>query len=254
MFHSPHDARERILLYGEAGVGKSRAYIDIARVLKATKSPASVYIIDNDKSAKWMAESANLDLQITEVYEWPEYISALKTIIKTIKRDDWLILDLASEAWPAVQSYYTEQVFGNDIGAYFLQVKKDMGKQTEFDGWTDWKVINKLYSDFMRPFVYRSPCHILATSTCDPITRKKSPDAKVGDDKETVSVFGSVGFKPEGQKRLKHQFNTTIFLHKTNVGLYVATSVKDRERPLIISQPIKSFSIDYLKTVAGWQL
>lgn len=255
-FQSPLVARERILLYGEPSTGKSNAVVSIAKLNKITHTDSTIYIIDNDRSYDMTTEQLDLPIVVYNVYEWMEYIDTLKTILPKLRSNDWLVCDLISECWPSVQEFYTNQVFGQDIGSYFLQVKQDLNKDTEFGGWTDWKYINKLYFDFVRPFVYKSPCHILGCATADPIQRPKggSGKAAAGDDKETVSVFGQVGFKPDGQKRLKHQFNTTIFLHKSLRGEYLMTSVKDRERVLQISTPLNNFAIDYLKGVAQWTI
>lgn len=254
-FESPLKARERILLYGEPGVGKGNAVISIAKLLQLTKSESCVYVIDNDKSYLMETEQSGLENTVVkEVYEWEEYVETLKAVLPLLQPNDFLVCDLISEVWAVVQEYYTRMIFGNDIGAYFLQVKQDMKKDTEFGGWTDWKYINKLYFDFVRPFVYKSPCHIIGVATADPINRGGRGGSTAGDDKETVSVFGPVGFKPDGQKRLKHQFNTTIFLHKSLKGEYLMSSVKDRERQLMTAKPVNNFALQYLREVAGWQI
>ena len=255
MFSSPLTARERILLYGEPGVGKGEAVLSIARMLKATKSPGRVYVIDNDKSYLFAAELQSLGdyLIVEEVYDFPEYRDALNKFLKKITPNDFLVCDLMSESWSAVQTYYTDQIHG-DEAAYFLEFRKrSAAGGNALDGWTDWQYINKLYFNFAKPFVYKSPCHIIACATADPVARPKA-GSTVGDDKETISVFGSVGWKPDGQKRLKHQFNTTIFLFKDNRSIHRMTSVKDRGRSLIIGQEVHNFAIDYLKNVAQWKV
>lgn len=255
-FTTTLEARERILLYGEPGVGKSKQIIEIAKFLKATRSSSHIYVVDNDRSYKLMVAANNVSDYVTvyEVYDYQDYIKAKLSIMPKLKPDDFYVCDLMSELWDTTQTYYTEQVFKGDMGAYFLTVALNPKQDTEFDGWTDWKVINKLYFDFAKPFVYASPCHVIATSSASPVVRKKNANAKVGDDKETVSVFGSVGYRPDGQKRLKHQFNTTIFMHKNPRGEFIMTSVKDRERELFSSKRVNNFAIDYLKGVAGWTM
>ena len=256
-FVSPIEARERILLYGEPGTGKTKQIIEVIKFLKVTKTPFHAYAIDNDRSWKLMVDKHNLEDYVTvyEVYEYPEYMEAAKKIIPKLHPNDLYICDLASELWPTTQEYYTDQMYHDDIGKFFLDAMTS-GKDHEFEGWTDWKVINKLYFSFMRPFVYKSPCHVFATSTADPVMRPKSGAnaSKVADDKETISIFGSVGYKPEGQKRLKHQFNTTILMHKDSRDKFIMSSVKDRERELFRNKPVNNFALDYLKGVAGWQL
>lgn len=266
-FTTTLETRERILLYGEPGTGKSKQIIEIAKFLKATRSSSHMYVVDNDRSYKLMVAANNVSDYVTvyEVYDYQDYIKAKAAIMPKLKTykwpgtdhlvsDDFYVCDLMSELWDTTQTYYTEKVFKGDMGAYFLTVALNPKQDTEFDGWTDWKVINKLYFDFAKPFVYQSPCHVIACSSATAVVRKKDANAKVGDDKETVSIFGSVGYRPDGQKRLKHQFNTTIFMHKNPRGEFVMTSVKDRERELFSSKRVNNFAIDYLKGVAGWQM
>lgn len=255
MFSSGWSFPERILLYGEPGVGKTKCYLEIAKLSKITGSDAKFYVIDNDRAVEMMADSMHLDnVKVENVYEWEEYMVALKKLMKLVRPSDFLICDLMSETWTAVQSYYTDQVFGDDIGSYFLKVKRDMeGKDREFEGWTDWKVINKLYFDFTRPFVYKSPCNIIAVSGAAPVVRSKGTST-VGDSKETISIYGQVGYKPEGQKRLAHQFNTTLFLSKDSRGEHIITTLKDRERELLQGTRLKNFALDYLKGPAGWTM
>lgn len=253
-FQSPLVARERILLYGEPGTGKSHAIVQLAKFMMSASPTTNFYVIDNDRSYKLTQEINSLsNMAVKEVYDFPEYREALDTFLRLIKPNDFLVCDLMSESWSAAQTYYTDQVHDNEAN-YFLQVRaamKSPTKENVLDGWTDWQYINRIYFNFAKPFVYKSPCHIIATSTADPVARPK-PGSTVGDDRETLTVFGSVGWKPEGQKRLKHQFNTTIFVFKDNRGVHRFTTVKDRERPLIIAQPLNSFPIDYLKSIAKW--
>lgn len=255
-FSSPLVARERILLYGEPSVGKSHTVVSLAQFLQSIDPSICIYVIDNDRSYQMAKELLHLDnMVVAQVYSFPEHRAALDAALAILKPNDWLICDLASEVWPTVQSYYTEMIYDDEVN-YFLKLRAAMSnpaKENVLDGWTDWQYINKAYNAFIKPFVYQSPCHVIATSTAEPVARPKS-GSTVGDDKETVSVFGGVGFRPEGQKRLRHQFNTTIFLSKDGRGEYRMTTVKDRNRELIVGQPIHNFAMDYLKGVAGWQL
>lgn len=257
MFQSPLQARERILLYGEPGTGKSNAVISIAKFLKSTHSAGRIFVIDNDKSYQRVAELMGLGdhLQVEECYDFPDHRAALEKFVRTVRPDDWLVCDLMSEVWSCAQTFYTDSVY-DDEANYFLKVRQAMNnpaKENVLDGWTDWQYVNKIYSAFARPFIYKSPCHVIAVSTAEPVSRAK-PGSTVGDDKETISVFGSVGFRPEGQKRLRHQFNTTILMHKDNRSRYLMTTVKDRDRELVVSQPVNNFAIDYLKGIAQWTL
>jgi len=253
MLLSPHKYPERILLYGEPGTGKSHAVITLAKFLEATHSDAYIRVLDNDRSYRRAVENNNLShVAVEDVYDFPEYRKSLTEFLRASQPNDWLVCDLMSEAWTAAQTYYTESVYGDDAN-YFMQVRAAMtnpNKENVLEGWTDWQFINKQYFAFAKPFVYKSPCNIIAVSTADPLNRT----GRNVDDKETVSVYNQVGWKPEGQKRLKHQFDTTIFMFKDNSSNYRMTSVKDRDRALLVSRPVNNFAIDYLVTTAGWTI
>lgn len=251
---TPHKYPERILIYGEPGVGKSNAVIQTAKFLSQTSTPSKIFVIDNDRSYVRAAENNNItNMQVADVYDFPEYRDALSLFIKSVQPHDFLVCDLMSEAWTAAQTHYTDSVYGDEAN-YFLQVRSQMSNPTKdgnvLEGWYDWQYINKQYFAFAKPFIYRSPCHVIAVSTADPISRS----GRNADDKETLTVFSSVGYRPEGQKRLKHQFDTTIFMFKDNSGGYRMTTVKDRDRELVTSAHVVNFPVDYLMRVANWTL
>jgi hypothetical protein len=250
----PADDRllERILAFGPAGTGKSTAGASIAALAQKTGSDARFHVVDTDLAwDRMLAEGypglANVDVHVA--LEWPEYREALAKIRSIVRPQDWVVVDLISNAWETVQSYFTEQVFDQDVGDYFLQVRKEMkagSKKLEtFSGWVDWSVINSLYKSWAHDLLFKTRANVLCMARM----------AKVSDaeDKATRVLFGPHGVKPEGQKALAYQFHSVLLMGQPRAGEWTMTTVKDRERPQLDKAPVRSFAVDYLVRVGRWR-
>ncbi len=243
--------RERILTFGVQGTGKGTAILEIAR-----KCPLDTfYVLDTDMGsydkllATLFSDLNNVDVKCVD--EWDEFTDNVKDIQAKMGRDDWLVIDMMTETWGAVQSWFTEQVFGNDIADYFLEVRKkkkeaDADKKAlgAFDGWMDWPVINKEYFRFYK-LLLKTPGHMYWAAEQDVIGKD--------DDKEVKGQFGPYGVKPKGQKKLGHVPSTVLWLTKSRVGEYYMTTIKDRGREEMEEQRFGNFAVDYMMKVAGWR-
>lgn len=245
---------ERILAIGAPGTGKSCAWLTIARLSQQTGSPARFYCIDTDYAIARMLHTEFRDLRNVVVYEvssWTAIEDALRQSLQAGAWDDWLIVDMIDMPWDLVQAYYTEETRGQDIGRYFLEVRKTLGDKDNslrpFDGWTDWQVINKLYLSWIYGVIYHSNMHIFATSKIE------ATDVK-NDDKEMLALFGPYGVKPRGQKHLGHQFHTILLFSCLKPYDWRLTTIKDRGRTPFEGAPLKNFALQYLVAKAGWKL
>lgn len=245
---------ERILLFGPAGSGKSTAAASIASMAQKTKSDARFHVIDTDLAWDRMLIEGYPDLSNVEVHvalDWPEYKESLAKIRSVIRPNDWVVVDLVSNAWETVQSYFTEQVFDRDIGDYFLQVRKDLktGKKSleAFSGWVDWSVINAMYKTWTNDLLFKTRANVICMAKMGKVHVEQ-------DDKATRLLFGPHGVKPEGQKSLAYQFHTVLLTGEPRTGEYTLTSVKDRERVQLDKAPVKRFALDYLVKIGGWRL
>jgi hypothetical protein len=191
------------------------------------------------------------NVEVRNVFEWPEYEKGLREFLSKVRPEDWIIVDMIDMAWEAVQAYFTDEVFGKDIGAYFLEIRKTISGEDKtvraFDGWRDWGIINKLYLSWMNKLVYRSPCHVLAAAKAEPINSNT-------DEKELIKVYGPYGARPKGQKHLGHNFHTVLFLQKIKHDDYRFTTVKDRERKAAEGEKLTDFVLQYLVPRAKWKL
>lgn len=248
---------ERILLFGPAGSGKSTAAASIAQMAQKTKSDARFHVIDTDLAWDRMLVEGYPDLANVEVHvalDWPDYRESLAKIRSVVRPQDWVVVDLVSNAWETVQAYFTEQVFDRDIGDYFLQVRKELkgGKKSleAFSGWVDWSVINAMYKTWANDLLFKTRANVLCTAKMAKVYAEQ-------DDKATRLLFGSHGVKPEGQKALAYQFHTVLLTGERKVGdetEYFLTTVKDRERAQLDKATVRKFALDYLVKVAGWRL
>lgn len=248
--------REKLLLMGPPGSGKTTDWLNVAKWAKATGSPAKFYALDTDNALDAFLEpggqygdldwrkGGNVEWQHT--YEWEEYEAALKTFQPKIGQNDWLIVDFISPSWDAVQGYYVAEVFKSGIEDYFLNARKLAKGGNPLDGWTDWSVINRLYKSWMNQILHRTAGHKFFTAEVEAIRET--------DDKGIKAAFGSFGVRPRGQKQLGHQTHTTLLCAVDRKGERTITTIKDREREIVAGKVVKEFTVDYLTSIAGWHL
>jgi len=281
---------ERILAIGITGSGKSYQWLKIARVLKPTG--AKFRCVDTDNDIDYMLRTQFLDLlpenggnvYVHPAFSWPEYERSVAWIQQKgitpeneakmdkyllaaykapIRLFDWVVVDKINNAWSTVQRYFTSEVFGEGMGEYFLQVRREMqagirktakgGMPSSpimegLDGWKDWSVINKLYDDWILPIIHRVRCNVYAASDVVPLDRKTDKDPIV------LNVFGDIGVKAAGQKALGGQHHS-IFLLIPGTERWLVTTIKDRAgRPYFKSTPLTSLYMQYLVVKAGWPI
>lgn len=248
-------ARERILLMGSFGSGKSNAWCTVAAWLRRTKSPAKVYVVDTDHAVDRLSEGYDgfFDNVVhADVWDYEETDKALDKFKKAKPtKEDWLVVDLANKLWQFAQNYYIDETFGKDAATYYLEFKKAGGKgnplsQEAFGA--NWQVINYQYDALMQK-VQRWPGHVLFCVPAEPTSTGAG-----GDDKDTIAMYGKHGVKPAGQKALGFQFFTVIWMIPKGNEKWEFSTIKDlnRERPQ--KQPISDFVMDYLVKIGGWTL
>lgn len=258
---SPHKAGERILAQGTFNAGKTHNWFDIAN---ATPDDVTFHVIDTDDTVLPFIESdefAHLEDRMNwiEPIEWPEYIHFLKDATKHAKKkaarnwtkgrrsDDWLVIDMASELWEAVQAYYSDKVYGTDIADFWLEYRVraeggEKGSTSPYDGMTDWPTVKKLYKQ-AKSLITRFPGHVyLATG------EKKMAEHVESEATKRQFNGAAKGWKPEGEKTLGHMTRTVIRCHNQRY-----TTVKDRQREPQKGARVSDFSKDYLIKVAGWK-
>ena len=246
---------EKILAIGPYGAGKSYAWLSIALWAQRTGSDAQFYVISTDDATSRATSSQEFgqlrNLHDYPCFVWPDFKQASVEIRSVIRPQDWLIVDLLDPAWEAVQAYFIEQVFNENIEDYFLQARKETksgkGTMKTLDGWKDWSIINRLYKAWVNPLFLQTKVNIYATAKVEQV----SSDT---DDKETRLIFGPYGVKPKGQKETGNLFHSILLFNYPKAGKYYLTTIRDRQRPVFEKLPLTNFVTQYLVKVGGWRM
>ena len=250
--HPQNPRRERILVMGPPGAGKSTTWKDIAEWYDRTGAQGTMYVADSDGA--WEGQrptDGHLDgrVKATDVYDFPSIVGVVEEATTNFQSGDFLVIDMIDKAWSYAQSHYYEQVYGKELDQFWLEAKKD-GVNPGGEWGSNWTVINKLHQSLMLK-LQRYPGHLIA---CAPVAEVRQPDRQGagGDRKEILHLFGKFGVKPQGQKDLPYNFHTVLFLQDVPRLGYTYTSIKDRDRELVSGEPLASFVKSYLIAKAGW--
>ena len=277
---------ERIGVTGVTGSGKSYHWLKLAEILKPT---GSIFrCLDTDNAITYMLETQFTHLlprnggnvYVLNVFDWLDYKlgvswllrkkltteqlsmmspEVVKDMARPLKSNDWTIVDMADMAWSTVQRYFTSEVFGEDMGDYFLRVRKELEQglrknaktdnpmKEGLDGWKDWGVINKMYDDWILPIIYKIPTHVYTTTKVEKLDRGEK-------DVELTMLYGDLGVRLAGQKRLGHQMHSLFLLIPGKDGWFI-TTIKDRGgRNYFKKVPLISFYMQYLVAKASWPI
>ncbi len=252
-------SRERILLYGREGTGKTESWLSIAEMWPEAK----FFVVDTDDSVQRMLETDHKELtniSCTVAQNWEAMDKALDTYIaatigivqkmkQPIRKEDlpWIIVDFADATWDMVQNFFTESIFGKSTDEYFLQARKTLGNSKQLqplDGWTDWQVINKIFQSRWNTLTKGGgPFHLCITAKA----------VEPSGDLEAKSLYKSLKKMPGGEKRMGGRVHTVLMASVDNEGWYLSTA-KDRGRPLLSFHKNSKFAISYLMKIAGWEV
>lgn len=264
---APSKIRERILLIGTFGTGKSEAWYKIAEWHRKSKPTARFFIGDSDRfSADRILEEYGDGTEIKmgglvfrqygncyvyDLDEWDSFMAFVKFASENALPDDWTIVDMIGAAWTRVQDSYTDMVYGKDIVEFYVEKKRknvtEGGKPAHAmaDAYgSNWQVINKMYGAFTQ-LLLRNRGHVLACTPAEKIGEKEEGDV--------VREYGKFGYKPVGQKHMGHLFHTVLLLQQGQKGWSFST-LRDRKREGKTAQPLSDFVLNYLVGVAGWKL
>ena len=110
-------ARERIMAYGAPGVGKSFMWLDILEAYyQSGDRDTHFYIIDSDFGVTKLLEEGYEHLEdagmmtVYNPYDFPGMIHSSREIRSMAMKGDWIVLDLAEQAWDEAQLFHTGEV------------------------------------------------------------------------------------------------------------------------------------------------
>lgn len=251
---SPYGFKEKMLLVGGGGVGKSNAVLSVARRVKG-----QFWVIENEVSPSYQRalETDFVDIQdrvtVDEVAGWEEFAETLARVVEHADAaQDWLVIDSVTPTWDDVQIWYNRQVHnGKSLADHMIEMRakaENTGAfQKEFGGDGKFGFINAEYFEKCYGQLKKWKGHLIMTAEADAI-RSDEKDQSIKD------VFGHTGIKPKGQKKLHHVTHTALVMGKRAAGDYWMTTAKDRNRREMEREKVQDFATDYLKGVAGWKL
>ena len=254
---SPHGFRERFLLIGGGGAGKTTAALSM---IDASGQHADV--IDLDYSQAWERGIA-LDFPSCEdrvhvhsvLPDWEDFIDVLEKLVDEHGDDksQWLVIDSVSPTWELVQSWYIGIAVGTDLGQHMAELRRDSNTLKEYQAsiveTMNWPAVKKEYGRLWRAIMSWKG-HLILTAEVKAMKGEK--------DQEVLALYGQLGYKPVGEARLHHVTSSTFFLSHDSRG-YKYTTVKDRGREDQEGEDIAGiedggFAQSYLRDVAGWKL
>lgn len=215
------------------------------------------HVIDNDRSPSYSRslettfhELRNVEVYRTDPDDFPMILDTARQVAPKVGPRDWLVMDPMGTTWPAVQSWFINELHGVDDDEYFMAVRKaklDANAKkgsplAPFEGFMDWPVINRKYARLVN-VLFKTQGHLYLTAEQASLGEKES--------RETSALFGPYGVKPAGQKALGHAPSTVLWCRKSAAG-YTVTTVKDRDRGELENEEVNDLGIDYLVKIAGW--
>jgi len=246
--------RDRVLIYGEPGVGKTWNVLALLR----DHPESELWVIDPDAGMKRVIQEFSDDVRKRTHYflarSWKDVRKIFRHIRKRIKSKDFLLLEHLGQLWDMAQSYYIKQVFTKATGDFYIELRRRLiqskkDEQARLDGWKDWSIIKKLHNtDFMDVVTRGINCNIVATSSAGELYEFEK-------DKDLRNLYSSVGLKPEGEKHNAYRFDVVLCLGRTG-NKFFFTPVKLRGRPLFgrtdIPKGASVFQVLWLKARLGF--
>lgn len=261
VIESPHRFPERLLLFGDAGAGKSSAVCNMARYMPDKQ----FWIADTDVSFAYdrmlATEYQDVDAQgnvhVLMSTDWDEYTANMDQIMaQADPKVDVLVVDNGTFPWQWVQDHHTNAQYGVDIDDYYLQLKRQYHDDTKgymaavAEGMS-WPLVNKkFHKGFYRPF-HKWAGHAVIVTQAKQVSKQEK-------DEDIVAQFKVHGAMPAGQKDLSYVMATNILmLDRGKIGgkqTWAISTTKDRGRDKVEKMEIDEFARDYLVDIAGWEL
>ena len=142
--------KERILLMGPPSSGKTFQLLRVYDTL--TEQGVDCHIIDlEDKvEASIISQGLKLPKNFSVATSWEEYREAVSGI--NLKPNNWVLVDRVDLSWPAVQRWFTQQKYEEELADRMLKKSLEMKKSSMFIPRFDqgsWQVINEAYESTM---------------------------------------------------------------------------------------------------------
>ena len=235
---------------GSPGSGKTYQMVKCAEAI-CKEGKHKVYAVDlEDKLEGMLIGTGNLNLvnfKWWKAFSWEELKVIREELEKLVQPGDWLMIDRADLPWPAVQRWYTQQKYNEELADVMMKkamaIKNSFMVAPRFDQGS-WQVINEQYDSFMGFILYRSRANVLLTT-----------GIKAASEDTPLDTYGSLGVLPRGQKELGHQPHSVFLLNQERQGKGTAwkiTTAKDLpNRTYFDHEDLFDFSVQYLALYYG---
>ena len=242
--------KERILLMGPPGSGKSHQILQVAFSLKDYGIPMYAIDLEDKLEAMLLGQGKPENLTLYSTFDWDadsdkDYPGGVKQVVETIlekvKPGDWIGVDRADLMWPMVQRWFTQKKYEEELAERMMKKSMQMKKSSMFIPRFDqgsWQVINEQYESQIMSILYKSRCNIILSSGIRGISEENPMD------------IGRLGVLPRGQKELGHQPHSLFLLGQEKKGrdrTWLITTDKDLTgREYFEREPLYDFSLQYL--------
>lgn len=269
----PGFLREKTLLIGGAGTGKTTAWLSIAWWAFLSKDTRTFYVLDTDDEAvlqvmnepryDGMLRSFNGEtyneggnVVIYSAYNWDDYMRFSdkmtweKSIASQAQPGDFIVIDFVSHLWVAAQDGYVHDAANKTRGSALREAGVaglsgwDMYKQ-DFN----WNAINGSYFDVLLPILLQSRAHVFMTAEEDQINVN---NPKLSDADKAHLQFST--WKAVGQKKLPYQCRSYLRMQRLARGRVLTTNGKDRARKEFDGDTCEDFFQMYMVGAAGWEV
>ena len=279
-------AKERILIYGGGGTGKTYDALTVAH--RCLGPGQTMWVIDTDNAVGslleevpafeqlgiafdgyWDGETFEHDdtfptdpdgkVRIFHAKNWDEIVAAVDVVRSDASGQDWILFDSVSQPWTWVQEWFVRRTHGEDYADWLIDWRVQQlasgkaGNQEAQALLADgaWTFINAQWKATVTELVVNPPCHLLLTAEAKALRSD-------GKDQKAVRVmYDAVGAKPEAQWALGHKVKTVLIKDKTRGAnpKRTTTTVKDwgREDRMLDEDQVDDFALGYLRGIAGWR-
>ncbi len=245
------DIRERILLMGAPGTGKTLQLVNIARFLEEEHG-LKLYCIDLEDKLGAMLANINdppHNIETMVVFDWDDedeggMKQAADWLEQKVKPGGWVAVDRMDLAWSMVQRWFTEIKFDESMADKMAEVSKGMKKPSKFIPRFDsgsWQVINEQYEWMMMRIMYKLRANVIIT------TGIKSNE----DGANPLDVYGSLGVLPRGQREIGHQPHSVFLLTQKAANRQLVWRISTGKdlpgRTWFDDERLTDFSVQYLE-------
>jgi energy-coupling factor transporter ATP-binding protein EcfA2 len=251
---SPHRFKERLLMFGEGGSGKSTAVLSMARYMPY----AHFWVNDTDVSFAYdrllALEFQDVDdrgnVTVLQSSDWAEFTANNEEVAaKADQANDVLVVDNGTFPWQWVQDAHAQAQYGIDIDIFLSDLRKQYGKDNKeyakamAEG-MQWPLINKKFTKGFYKMFHSWKGHAII------VAQSKSTKGEKDDD--MLTQFRIHGAMPAGQKDLAYVMATNILMMDRGKNTWAMSTTKDRGREKVAKIPVEDFAMDYLVDHGGW--